>query len=214
MGFCALLQGIFPTQGSNPGLLHCRQMLCHLSHQGHPVCVCYWALKTQEWVFVQFCFGPRKRYRDLCSAPYLTSGETEVPAGMGPVQGCTVRQKSGSGSLFFSTAPQSTLVPPGGGILGPGGIWSVPPALEYHEPSRSGSQRELLRDMRLSPSAPQWAGEGQWEACGVLGSLGPALHSHPLSGVSATGGWLRKLLPRLGGVPRRLRQAHGGALAR
>ena len=29
-----LLQGIFPTQGSNPGLLHCRQMLYHLSHQG------------------------------------------------------------------------------------------------------------------------------------------------------------------------------------
>ena len=26
--------GIFPTQGSNPGLLHCRQMLYHLSHQG------------------------------------------------------------------------------------------------------------------------------------------------------------------------------------
>ena len=29
-----LLQGIFPTQGSNSGLLHCRQMLYHLSHQG------------------------------------------------------------------------------------------------------------------------------------------------------------------------------------
>ena len=29
-----LLQGIFPTQGLNPGLLHCRQMLYHLSHQG------------------------------------------------------------------------------------------------------------------------------------------------------------------------------------
>ena len=29
-----LLQGIFPTQGSNPGLLHCRQMLYCLSHQG------------------------------------------------------------------------------------------------------------------------------------------------------------------------------------
>ena len=26
-------RGIFPTQGSNPGLLHCRQMLCSLSHQ-------------------------------------------------------------------------------------------------------------------------------------------------------------------------------------
>ena len=29
-----LLQGIFPTQGLNPGLLHCRQTLYHLSHQG------------------------------------------------------------------------------------------------------------------------------------------------------------------------------------
>ena len=31
-----LLQGIFPTQGSNPGLPHCRRMLYHLSHQGSP----------------------------------------------------------------------------------------------------------------------------------------------------------------------------------
>ena len=29
-----LLQGIFPTQGSNPGLPHCKQMLYCLSHQG------------------------------------------------------------------------------------------------------------------------------------------------------------------------------------
>ena len=32
-----LLQGIFPTQGSNPGLSHCRQTLYHLSHQESPV---------------------------------------------------------------------------------------------------------------------------------------------------------------------------------
>ena len=31
-----LLQGIFPTQGSNPGLPHCRQTLYCLSHQGSP----------------------------------------------------------------------------------------------------------------------------------------------------------------------------------
>ena len=31
-----LLQGIFLTQGLNPGLPHCRQMLYHLSHQGSP----------------------------------------------------------------------------------------------------------------------------------------------------------------------------------
>ena len=31
-----LLQGIFPTQESNPGLPHCGQMLYRLSHQGSP----------------------------------------------------------------------------------------------------------------------------------------------------------------------------------
>ena len=31
-----LLQGIFLTQGSNPGLLHCSQILYHLSCQGSP----------------------------------------------------------------------------------------------------------------------------------------------------------------------------------
>ena len=34
VGCHALLQGIFPTQKLNPGLLHWRQILYHLSHQG------------------------------------------------------------------------------------------------------------------------------------------------------------------------------------
>ena len=34
MGCHSLLQGIFPTQGLNPCLLHCRQILYRLSHQG------------------------------------------------------------------------------------------------------------------------------------------------------------------------------------
>ena len=33
MGSLSLLQGIFPTQGSNPGLLHCRQIFNQLSHK-------------------------------------------------------------------------------------------------------------------------------------------------------------------------------------
>ena len=36
VGSPALLQGIFPTQGLNAGLLHCRWILYHLSHQGSP----------------------------------------------------------------------------------------------------------------------------------------------------------------------------------
>ena len=34
VGSLSLLQGIFPTQASNPGLLHCNQILYCLSHQG------------------------------------------------------------------------------------------------------------------------------------------------------------------------------------
>ena len=36
VGSLSLLQGIFPTQGSNPGLSYCRQILYQLSYQGSP----------------------------------------------------------------------------------------------------------------------------------------------------------------------------------
>ena len=37
VGSHTLLQGIFQTQGSNPGLLHCRWILYQLSHKGSPI---------------------------------------------------------------------------------------------------------------------------------------------------------------------------------
>ena len=37
VGSLSLLHGIFPTQGSNQGLRHCRQILYCLSHQGSPL---------------------------------------------------------------------------------------------------------------------------------------------------------------------------------
>ena len=39
-----LLQGIFPTQGSNPGLPHCRWILYQLSHQGSPLFYKCWQM--------------------------------------------------------------------------------------------------------------------------------------------------------------------------
>ena len=42
-----LLQGIFPTQGLNLGLLHCRQTLYHLSHQGSTPS---YRKKVQNWI--------------------------------------------------------------------------------------------------------------------------------------------------------------------
>ena len=47
VGCHALLQGIFPTQGSNPGLPHRRRILYHLSHQGNPM-ECYLATKKHD----------------------------------------------------------------------------------------------------------------------------------------------------------------------
>ena len=50
-GMCSLslLQGIFPTQGSNPGLPHCRQILYQLSHKGNP--------RIRKWVAYNFTSG-------------------------------------------------------------------------------------------------------------------------------------------------------------
>ena len=36
VGTLSLLQGIFPTQGSNPGLSRCSQIIYQLSHKGSP----------------------------------------------------------------------------------------------------------------------------------------------------------------------------------
>ena len=61
MGCHALLQGIFPTQGSNPGLPHCRQILYHLSYQGSP--------RILEWVAISFSrvsSQPRNQPRVSC----------------------------------------------------------------------------------------------------------------------------------------------------
>ena len=43
-----LLQRTFPTQGSNPGLLHCRQTLYHLSHKGSPLVSPYFKYMNEE----------------------------------------------------------------------------------------------------------------------------------------------------------------------
>ena len=58
VGCHACLQGIFPTQGSNLGLLHYRWILYCLSHQGSP--------RILEWVAYPFSRGtswPRNRNR-------------------------------------------------------------------------------------------------------------------------------------------------------
>ena len=62
VGSLFLLRGIFPTQGSNPGLLHWRQILYQLSHQGSP--------RILEWVAMPFSRGsswPRYQTQVFCT---------------------------------------------------------------------------------------------------------------------------------------------------
>ena len=62
VGSLSLFQEIFPTQESNPGLLHCRQILFQLSHKGSP--------RTPEWVAYPFSRGssqPRIRTGVSCT---------------------------------------------------------------------------------------------------------------------------------------------------
>ena len=49
VGSLSLLQEIFPTQGLSPDLLHCRQILYQLNHQGSP--------RILEWVAYPFSSG-------------------------------------------------------------------------------------------------------------------------------------------------------------
>ena len=49
VGSLSLLQGIFPTQGSNPGLTHWKWILYQLSHKGSP--------RILEWVACPFSSG-------------------------------------------------------------------------------------------------------------------------------------------------------------
>jgi len=49
VGSLSLLQGIFPAQGLNPGLPHCRVILYQLSQKGSP--------RILEWVVYPFSRG-------------------------------------------------------------------------------------------------------------------------------------------------------------
>ena len=60
-GSLSPLKGIFPIQGLNPGVLHCRQILYQLSHKGSP--------RILEWVAYSFFSGsswPRNQTRVPC----------------------------------------------------------------------------------------------------------------------------------------------------
>ena len=85
VGCHALFQGIFPSQGSNPGLPHCRRILYCLSHQEliHLLVTC---LASNYW-------EPAVQY--VCAQWYQTLCDPTVPLSMG-----FSRQEKWNGLLF------------------------------------------------------------------------------------------------------------------
>ena len=55
VGSLSLLQGIFPTQGSNRGLLHCRQILYQLSYLHIDLKILYWKWNIALCLWIHMC---------------------------------------------------------------------------------------------------------------------------------------------------------------
>ena len=101
VGSHALPQGIFPTQELNLGLLHCRQILYCLSHQGSP-----WS--TASLPLAALLSTPQCTVRHLlskqqmCEINYLERATPPLNIGQCDQNGCCskyIHRKTGGGSL-------------------------------------------------------------------------------------------------------------------
>ena len=86
VGSLSLLQGIFPTQGLNPGLPNCRQILYQLSHKGRS--------RILEWVAYPFSSGsslPRKRTGvSFIAGRFFTNWAMREESNIGFIQKITI----------------------------------------------------------------------------------------------------------------------------
>ena len=81
----SLLQEIFPTQGSNPGLPHCRRILDQLSHKRSP--------RILDWVAYSFSRGS--------SRPRNRTGVSCIASGFSTIYISVKSKITGVGSLFL-----------------------------------------------------------------------------------------------------------------
>ena len=75
VGSLSLLQGIFPTQGLDPALPHCRRFLYHLSHQGSPITFIAQTFQMQQtsWLGSECKCGLHNLYPDMTMSPEMIS---------------------------------------------------------------------------------------------------------------------------------------------
>ena len=110
VGSFTLLQGIFPTQELNSGLLHCRQILYQLSHKGSPGIL--------EWVAYTFSSGsswPRNQTRVSCTAGGFFTNSAIREATVQERQGLKIKAQESLAAqrleLWAFTAEGAGLIP-------------------------------------------------------------------------------------------------------
>ena len=99
VGSLSLLQGIYRTQGSNPGLPHCRWILYQLNHKGSP--------RILEWVAYLFSSGSSWP-RNWMGSPALQAdtSPTELP---GKPKSSTICYLSNSSGRQWEECPKDIL---------------------------------------------------------------------------------------------------------
>ena len=109
VGRHALLQEIFPTQASNPGLLHCRWMLYCLSHQGSP--------GIPEWVAYPFSMGsfqPRNWTGVSCIAGWFFTGWAAREASHMSLKKCKLKLWDTTTHLLENSRSKALITPNAG----------------------------------------------------------------------------------------------------
>ena len=131
-------QGIFPTQKSNPSLLHCRQILYCLSHQGsqnvHAEYIMWQAMLDDSWAVIKI---PRRNINNLRYADDTTlmaESEEELKSLL-----MKVKEKSGKAGLKLSF--QKGMITASGPITS----WQV-----------DAEKVEAVTDFIFWPSKSQW----------------------------------------------------------
>ena len=102
VGYYCLLHGIFPPQGSNPGLLHYRQILYGLIHQESPDYILVTApelLVAQQSKYLSFTLNAHHGIAMmLCS--------TKIPGWVPPSCRCTIYKMGLHECYFFPQDPR------------------------------------------------------------------------------------------------------------
>ena len=119
VGSLSLLQGVFLTQGLNPGLLHCRQILYQLttiprSYRKIILNVHSWALSQTPWIRTR-PWGSSQRNHTCKQAfrVFQTTPESEnhSPGGSSPVRSVWLRRPAPSGCGYPQSPSAVTLEP-------------------------------------------------------------------------------------------------------